>query len=112
MTFFAMLDGIAKPIPMFPPDGRKNLAVDADQLALRVDQRAARVALVDGSVGLQEVFKAPIAQTGGAALRADDSHRDRLTDAQRVADRECDVADADAVRIAQREHGQFASLRS
>src|SRR5687768_16977976 len=35
---------------------REDHRVDADQLATRVDQRAARVARVDGGVGLHEVF--------------------------------------------------------
>ena len=62
MTFFAMFAGIAKPMPMLPPDGRQDLRVDADQLAARVDQRAAGVALVDRRVGLDEVLEAAVAR--------------------------------------------------
>ena len=57
-TCRAMFDGIAKPMPMLPSDRREDLRVDADQLALRVHQRAARVAVVDRRVGLQEVLVA------------------------------------------------------
>ena len=40
---------------------RQDLRVDADQLALGVHQRAARVAVVDRRVGLQEVLVAAVA---------------------------------------------------
>ena len=61
MTCFAMFDGIAKPMPMLPSMLRQDLRVDADQLALRVHERAARVAVVDRRVGLQEVLVAAVA---------------------------------------------------
>ena len=61
MTCRAMFAGIAKPMPMLPSDARHDLRVDADQLALGVHQRAARVAVVDRRVGLQEVFVAAVA---------------------------------------------------
>src|SRR5438876_497790 len=72
---------------------REDLRVDPDQLALRVDERAARVAVVDRRVGLEEVLVAAVADAGRPSLRADNAHRDRLADAQRVAHREHDVAD-------------------
>ena len=78
-------------------DGR----VDADELAARVDERAARVAGVDRGVRLDEVLERRDAELT-AARRADDAHRHGLTQAQRVADREDDLADLERVRAAQR----------
>ena len=43
--------------------------VDAHQVAARVDERAARVAAVDGGVGLDEVFKALDAEARRAPWR-------------------------------------------
>ena len=83
--------------------GRQDLRVDADQLAARVDQRAAGVALVDRRVGLDEVLEAAVADAGRAALRADDAHGDGLADAERIADGEHDVADAHRVGVAERQ---------
>ena len=42
--------------------GRQDLGVDAHELAGGVDEGAARVALVDGRVGLQEVLEAAVAR--------------------------------------------------
>lgn len=73
--------------------------VDADQVALGIHQCAAGVAAVDRCVGLDEVFigvQAQLVAAGGA----DDAHGDRLADAERVADRQRNVADAYAVRMA------------
>ena len=53
-----------------------------------------------GGVGLEEVLVAAVADAGRASLRADDAHRHGLADAERVADRQHDVADADLVRVA------------
>jgi len=96
--------------PDIAAGGRKNLAVDPDQLALRVHQRAAGVALIDGRVGLQKVLEAAVAQTGLAALGADDAHGHRLSESERIAYRQADIADADLVRIAQRKHRQAGGL--
>jgi hypothetical protein len=80
-----MFDGIAKPIP-------------------GVNKGAARVAVVDRRVGLQEVLvgAAAVSGSGRAAFRAHDAHRHGLTDAERVADREHDIADLSVVRVAER----------
>src|SRR5205823_4284793 len=86
---------------------RKYLRVDADEVARRVDERAAGVALVDGRVRLQEVFEAAVTQARVPTLRADDAGGDGLPDAEGVADGEHDVADANLVGVAEREHGQI-----
>ena len=36
--------GMAKPMPTEPPESREDRGVDADQPAVQVDQRAARIA--------------------------------------------------------------------
>ena len=75
---------------------RQDHGVDADQPAGGVDQRAARIAGVDGGVGLNEV----VDRLGSPADdRADDALRHRLADAERIADREHDVADRDVVDV-------------
>ena len=88
-------------------DRRQHLGVDADHFALRVHQGAARVAVVDRRVGLQEILVVAIAvarhaRAGRTALLADDAHRHRLADAERVADGEHDVADLRVVGVAER----------
>src|SRR5256885_11407037 len=61
--------------------------------AVGVDQRATRVARVDGGVGLDE--GAERARTVDLAPHgADDAHRDGLPDAEGIADREHDVPHA------------------
>ena len=92
--------------------------VDSNQLAPRIDQRAAGVALIDGCVSLQKVFEAAVAQTGGSALGADNPRCHGFADPQRIADGQADIAHADPVRITQRQdrkirrsdlqHGQVA----
>jgi hypothetical protein len=80
--------------------------VDADHLAAHVHQRAARVAGIDGRVGLDEVRDAqvgarqPIQRT---ALRADDARGDgeRQAFAERVADGQHPLADLLLVAVAQ-----------
>ena len=67
--------------------------VDADEVTVRVDQRAARVAGVDRGVRLHEVLDRVQAEVV-APGRADDALRDRLAEAIRIADREHDIADA------------------
>ena len=71
---------------------REDRGIDADEAARHVDERAAGIAEVDRGVGLDEERI-----VGNADLRArerrDDSLRHRLPDAERIADREHEVAD-------------------
>ena len=91
--------------------GREDLRVDADQLALGVDQRAARVAPIDRRIDLDEVLEAAITSTASSTtLRADDPHRHGLPDAERIADRENHITDADVVRVAKRKCLQVVAL--
>ncbi len=61
-----------------------DLRVDADHLALHVDERPAGVARVDRHVGLDE--RQIVARV--APLRADDAGRHRVVEAERRADRD------------------------
>jgi hypothetical protein len=72
---------------LVPAGARQDRGVDADELAVEIDQRAAGVAGVDRGVGLDEVLVLLDAQAG-AADRADDAHGHRLADAEGIADRQ------------------------
>jgi hypothetical protein len=82
--------------------------VDADHLALEVHEGAARVARVDGGVGLNEVVVAALADE--ATLGADDAGRDRVAQAEGIADREDPVADAQIVGIAEVHRRQLLAV--
>ena len=71
---------------------REDRGVDADDLALRVEGRAARIAAVDRRVDLQEV----VIGTGAdvAAARRDDAGGHRAAEAEGIADRDHPIADA------------------
>src|ERR1019366_4636824 len=82
-----------------------NGSVDADHLARHVHQRTARVAGIDGSVGLDERLKLPVGNDI-AALGGDDTGGDRLIETEWASHRKHPVADRHAVRIAQLRGGQ------
>ncbi|RMT71390.1 hypothetical protein ALP41_00603 [Pseudomonas savastanoi pv. nerii] len=87
----------------------KNRGIDTDQIAAGVYQRTARVTRVDGRIGLNEVFisvEAQLIAPGGT----DDPHGHGLTDPERVADRQCNVADANAVRARDGNRGQVFQI--
>src|SRR5215470_15044685 len=63
--------------------------VDADQVTVQIYERAARVAGVDRSIGLDEI----VADTEAAAAGcADNAERCGLTEAEGVADRDDEIA--------------------
>ena len=72
-----------------------NLAVNADHLTAHIDQRATRVAGVDGHVGLDE--RQVVA--GVALLGANDACRDGVLQAKRRADGHDPLAHAHAVGV-------------
>src|SRR5206468_2768807 len=85
----------------------KDLGVDTDQLTSSVHERAAGIALVDGCVGLEKVLETAAAYgISRAAFGADDPGRDGLANAERIADREADIANAHLIGIAELQHGQ------
>ena len=74
------------------------MRIDSDQLAECIHQRAAGIAVIDGRIRLQEILKASRSRAAGrTAFGADDAHRYRLADAERVTNCERDVADPDFV---------------
>src|SRR5699024_8291573 len=87
---------------------RQDGGVDADQFAVQIDQRAARVAGVDGGVGLNEVFEA--IPEAVATEAADDAGGDGLGQAERVADGNDEVADPQLVRVGYRQFGQVVGV--
>ena len=92
------MDGIAAA-------ARNDGGVDADHLAGEVDQRPARVAGVDGRVGLQKPLE--LLPDAAAVLGADDSGRNRGLQSERAADGQNPVAYLHTIRIAQLCSWQF-----
>src|SRR5690606_14437871 len=82
--------------------GRKNRRIDALQRAVEPDERAPGVAGIDRRVRLNEVLVA-FDVDPASTERADDAGRCRLTEAERVADRDDEVADVEVVRVAELE---------
>ena len=79
--------------------------VDADDLAREGNERAARIAGIDGGVGLQEeavVIDADLRACGGR----DDARGHRLSDAEGVADGEHDIAHFGVVLFGKRGLGE------
>ncbi len=79
--------------------------IDADQLALQVDQRATGVARIDRRIGLDEVLVAQPADAA-AAHRRNDTRGNGLAEAERVADGHHEVAYAQLVAVAELDVGQ------
>ena len=74
--------------------GAHDEGVDADDLARQVDQRTAGIALVDGGVGLNEIFVLVDTAAEHSVFGADDAHGHGLAQAERVADGQDIVAHA------------------
>ena len=83
---------------------REDGGVDADHMAVHVEQRAARVAAVDGGVGLDVVVE----RTGVdvAAARRHDAGRHGAAQAERVADRHHRLADAHLAGVSEGDERQ------
>jgi hypothetical protein len=105
MTAFAMLLGTANPIPILPPAGAQDRRVDADELAIEGDERSARVAGVDGCVGLDVVLVAFLAEAA-AAKRTDDARGHGLAEAEWIADGDDVISDLQPIGIADLDGGQ------
>ena len=88
---------------------RQDRGVDADQLAAQVDQRAARVARVDGRIGLDEVL-VTLWVDAGAASGTDDPGGDGVLQPEGIADGDDEVADLEAGRVRQGDLGGQAAL--
>jgi hypothetical protein len=97
-----------------PETGKRG--VDADNAAATVDQRAARVSGIEGGVGLDDVLDqslrtTPPADRQRAPETADDTGRDRAREAVRIADRDDELAHAQALGVSQERLLQVAGVR-
>ena len=99
---------MAKPDTLRAAAVREDRRVDAHEPAFHVDERAAGVARIDGRVGLDEIFIH--AAIGHAVLRADDAFGHGLADAERIADGQHHVADADFLAVGEGHGGQVICL--
>src|SRR6202051_821841 len=79
--------------------GRDDQRVDADYLAVEVEQRAAGIAAVDGGVGLDVVVIG--SRSDVAVARRDDARRHRAAEAGRIADPCPPFAETQLVGIAE-----------
>ena len=78
-------------------------------MSIGIDQRAAGIARVDRRIGLDEIFEGIDAEMI-AAQRRHDAHRDGLSDAERIADREHDIAHLRTVELRQRDRWQVLQV--
>ena len=84
--------------------------IDANQLPIHVDQSASRIAGIDGSVGLDEELIVRDSDLR-ARERRDDAAGHRLSDPERIADGQHQIADFQTVGIAERDRREFDALR-
>ena len=76
--------------------GRDDRGVDTDHLAVEVEQRPARIAAIDGGIGLDVVVVRP--RIDVAVARRDDAGRHRAAQAERITDRHRPIRRAGACR--------------
>ena len=109
------VDGNGEAVPGVEPGLARDRRVDADHLSTHVHERPARVAGVDGRVGLDEVLNG-VARLLQAAqqpsLGAHDPGRDREGEVltERIADREHPLPDADGVGVPELRRGQAVGV--
>ena len=106
-TVLTVLIGMAKPIPTLPDSPVLPVEIAAltpTTSPASVDQRATRVARVDRGVGLDDVVdRLGVRRLDAALERAHDPGGDGARVAERIAERDHGVADADAVGVPERE---------
>src|SRR5581483_4933415 len=89
-----------------------DLRRDADHLAAEIEERPARVPVVDRRVGLDRVLDRGVVRRGDLAPEgADDPAGDGVVEPERVADRDDAVADLDLVGVAERDRVEPARQR-
>src|SRR5438034_1176071 len=82
------VDGNGEPDARCRARGRVDRGVDADDFAVRIDQRAAGIAAVDGRIRLNGfVNESGLAGLHRAPKRADNAGRERGLETERVAER-------------------------
>ena len=99
MTGSTVADGVAEADADRAAGGRKDRRIDADHLAVHIEQRAAGIALIDRRVGLEIIVVG--AGIDIAVARRDDAGRHRAAETERIADRDDPVADAHLVAVAE-----------
>ena len=114
-TLRTVLIGIAKPMPRLPcwPVVPVEICeVTPMTRAVGVDQRPARVAVVDRGVGLDRVVDGQRVRRLDLPLHgADDAGRERARVAEGIADREDGISDLDHVRVAEHQRSERARVR-
>ncbi len=106
MIELAISVGTAKPMPTLPPERLMMAELMPISSPFMLTSAPPELPGIDRCVGLNEIFVA-VAADAGATQRADDARRDRMTEAERVADRDDEIADARAFRVADRHFGQI-----
>ena len=104
-----MFEGMAKPMPSEPPLREKIAVLMPDELAIHIDQRPARIAGIDGGVGLDEELIVRDADLR-PGKRRDDAARHRLPDAEGIADGKDEIADFETVRVGELDDGELSAL--
>jgi hypothetical protein len=100
---FTRLTGIARPIPVGSTLAEPDV-VNAHNLSVDIDKRPSGAAWIGQGVRLDKVVVGSL--TDDPMLAADDSHGDGLLKAQRIADRQHPVADADPVGVTEAGEGK------
>ena len=101
-----MLIGMAKPMPWLPlASAGDDGGVDADQVAVKIDHRAAGIAGIDRCVSLNEVFIVFDAQSA-PPRGAHDAHGGGVAQTEGIADRKDYIANLQLRGIADGQRGQ------
>ena len=111
MTLRAMFAGIEKPMPMLPPDGERICElIPTSSPSVFTSAPPELPWLIGASVWMKSSKLPSPGAAGRPTLRADDAHRHRLADAERIADRQHDVADADGIGVTERQRLQIRAV--
>ena len=97
-----MLIGTAEANPNIAATRGKDRGIDTDKLTSQVHQRAARIAWIDGRIGLDEILVSLLTNTRAAEC-ADNAGRHSLAKAERIADGDHEVADVKPITITHRD---------
>ena len=84
--------------------------IDADQVALQIDERAAGVARIDSRVGLDEILE-PLHPDVRPVQPADDAGGHGLAYVPGIADGEDEIADLELARVPERDRGGLPPAR-
>ena len=84
-------------------------SIDTDGLAVKIQQRTARVAEVNRRIGLDEILVARNADIA-AALRTHDTSSHRVAQSKGIADGDYPFADLQGIGIGQFENGQVLGI--